>query len=128
MHGLSIANGIVETVLKSLESHDVKRVLSVDVEVGELMGIHSEELKYGFEIASEGSVLEGIELNIQIKPAKIKCLGCGYEGGCESSLILHHEHEHVPLPPPQCPKCEGVAVEVLEGKTLAVKNLEVDLK
>lgn len=128
MHGLGIASSIVKTVLKSLKSYDVKKVLSVDVEVGELMGIHPEELKYGFEIASKDSILEGVGLNVQIKPAEIKCPGCGYEGRSKPFSISSHEHNHVPLPSPQCPKCEGFAVEVLEGKTLTVKNLEVELK
>ena len=128
MHGMGIANSIVETVLKSLKGYNVKKVSGVDVEVGELMGIGPEELKYGFEIASEGSILEGVELNVQIKPAELKCRGCGYEGRSNPSSISHHDHNHAPLPPPQCPKCEGFAVEVLEGKTLTVKDLNVELK
>jgi hydrogenase nickel incorporation protein HypA/HybF len=127
VHGLSIASGIVETVLKSLESYDVKKVLRIDMAAGELMGLSPEELKYGFEIASGGTILEGVGLNVQIKPAEIKCLGCDYKGRPKSS-ISRHEHEHISLPSPQCPKCEGFAVEVLEGKTLTVTNLKVELK
>jgi hydrogenase nickel incorporation protein HypA/HybF len=122
MHGLSIANNLVKTVLKSLKSYDVKRVLGIEVEVGELMGISPEELRQGFYIAAEGTLLEGVSLSIQVKPAKIKCLKCGYKGASKNPLT------HALMPSPQCPECGDFRVEILEGKGLRVKNLGVELK
>lgn len=127
MHGLSIASDIVETVLKSLKSYKVKKVLGLEVEVGELMGISPEELKQGFDIASEGTLLEGVSLNIQIKPAEIKCLECGYKGSSKLPSTHVHEHAYARMPSPQCPECGGFTVEILEGRRLRVKNLEVEI-
>jgi hydrogenase nickel incorporation protein HypA/HybF len=123
MHGLSIASGLVDNVLKSIKDYDVKEVIKIDVVLGELAGISPAELRNGFSIASSGTLLQNAKLNIQINQSRIRCSECGYEGGVESAL--HHEHLHLA---PRCPECKGLGVEILTGDEITLKNLEVELR
>jgi hydrogenase nickel incorporation protein HypA/HybF len=122
MHGLSLASGLVERALKSIEKYPVKWVRKIEVEVGELAGIGPEELRNGFSVAASGTVLEDAELMIKIKPAKIRCISCGYVGPVAPG---HGGHLNIS---PRCPRCMGAGVEVLEGKGILLKNLDAELE
>ena len=64
MHEFSAACSIVDAAVQAAETHKVKKVTAVNVEVGEFTFLIPEQLEFNFEIASKKTILEGAMLNI----------------------------------------------------------------
>jgi hydrogenase nickel incorporation protein HypA/HybF len=86
VHELSVAQSIVEVCSERAEG---VRVLRVTVEVGTLSCVMPEALRSCYEIAAQGTALEGSELEIIRIPARSRCRDCGADidvydllGGC----------------------------------------------
>ena len=77
MHEVSIAEGIVSAVLKTLGNHSVPRILSVRVAVGKLAGVDCEALRFAWPSVTRETILEGAELHIERPPGRAWCLTCG---------------------------------------------------
>jgi hydrogenase nickel incorporation protein HypA/HybF len=113
MHEFGIATEIVNVVKETVESRPVKRLISVTVEVGQLAMVNPEQLKFSFEMITEGGPFEGVEMRVETVPAVAKCK-CGFEGALG-------DEDYV------CPKCGGM-YELLSGRGISIKNLEVELE
>ena len=113
MHEFGIATEIVNVVKETVESRPVKRLISVTVEVGQLAMVNPEQLKFSFEVITEGGPFEGVEMRVETLPAVAKCK-CGFEGAVG-------DEDYV------CPKCGGM-YELLAGRGICSKNLEVELE
>ena len=110
MHEMSITQGIIDIC----EQHaGGRRVLSVDVEIGELSSVVPESIEFCFEACSQGTLLEGARINIIRIPGRGKCLDCGAD---------------TPLPAlfGACQRCGGYRVKVVSGEELRVREIEVD--
>ncbi len=112
MHEFGIATSIVEIIEHTVEQHLAKRVLTVTVEVGQLAMVNPEQLKFSFDVIIEGGPFEGAELKVETLPAVARC-ACGFEGALG-------DEDYV------CPACGGM-YELLEGRGICVKNIEVEL-
>jgi hydrogenase nickel incorporation protein HypA/HybF len=113
MHEFGIATEIVNVVQETVESRPVKRLISVTVEVGQLAMVNPEQLKFSFEMITEGGPFEGAKMRVETLPAVAKCK-CGFEGALG-------DEDYV------CPKCGGM-YELLSGRGICIKNLEVELE
>jgi hydrogenase nickel incorporation protein HypA/HybF len=113
MHEFGIATEIVNVVKETVESRPVKRLISVTVEVGQLAMVNPEQLKFSFEMITEGGPFEGVEMRVETLPAVARCK-CGFEGALG-------DEDYV------CPKCGGM-YELLSGRGISIKNLEVELE
>jgi len=113
MHEFGIATEIVNVVKETVASKPVKRLISVTVEVGQLAMVNAEQLKFSFEVLTEGGPFEGAEMNVETLPAVAKCK-CGFEGALG-------DEDYV------CPKCGGM-YELLSGRGICIKNLKVELE
>jgi hydrogenase nickel incorporation protein HypA/HybF len=107
MHELSIADAIVETCV---EHADGERVLRVRVEVGQLIALLPDSLRYCFEICARGTVVEGAELEVIELPGQGVCSGCG-------------ETIALPTSTGRC-RCGG-RLRIVAGEELRVKNMEI---
>lgn len=65
MHELGIAQAIVDI---AAESSGGARVLRVVVEVGKLAAVLPDALRFSFDVASEGTLVEGAALEIIERP------------------------------------------------------------
>jgi len=70
MHELGIARDIVAIVSDAAQGRNVRRVT---LEVGALSGVMTEAIAFCFPIAAEGSVLEGVELEIREIEGRARC-------------------------------------------------------
>jgi hydrogenase nickel incorporation protein HypA/HybF len=113
MHEFGIATEIVNVVKETVETRAVKRLISVTVEVGQLAMVNPEQLKFSFKMITEGGPFEGAEIKVETLPAVAKCK-CGFEGALG-------DEDYV------CPKCGGM-YELLSGRGICIKNLEVELE
>jgi hydrogenase nickel incorporation protein HypA/HybF len=110
MHEMSITQGIIEICENHAEG---RRVLSVDVEIGELSSVVPDAVEFCFEACSQDTLLEGARLNIIRIPGRGRCMDCGGD----SPLTLFFG---------ACQDCGGYRVEVVAGEEMRVREIEVD--
>lgn len=76
MHELAVTQSIIEACS---EHAGASRVLRVTLEVGALSCVMPDALRFCFQVASEGTTLEGAELEILHISAHSRCRACGRE-------------------------------------------------
>jgi hydrogenase nickel incorporation protein HypA/HybF len=120
MHEFSISSEIVRTVLKSVEGKKVKKVLSVQLEIGELALLNVEQVTFWIHELFKGSVAEGAKVKVKTIKARIKCVSCGYQGGVisESGDIFRHFTIF------QCPKCRNFEVKIERGRECTLRKIQ----
>ncbi len=121
MHEFSLAMEMVRAVLKELEGKQVERVLSIELELGELTSVNPDQLKFCFEIASKQTLLEDAALKILKKAAAINC-PCGFKG----NPLQGSAEAKAPIAYFVCPECGRGDVEVLSGRELSIKNIRYE--
>jgi hydrogenase nickel incorporation protein HypA/HybF len=70
MHELSIAISLIELAQEEAERLGNARVSSVHVKLGCLAGVAKEALLFSYDLACEGTPLEGSELIIEETPGR----------------------------------------------------------
>ncbi|MBS3793389.1 MAG: hydrogenase maturation nickel metallochaperone HypA [Candidatus Thorarchaeota archaeon] len=125
MHEFSAACSIRDTALEAAKGHDVNRILAVNVEVGEFTFLVPQQLKFNFEIASEGTILEGAELNIEKVNGSIRCAKCGFEGEAQSPDDV--PPEIAAFAPMKCPQCNSSNTTITGGRGFVITNIEAEL-
>ena len=113
MHEAAIASGILETVRMTLADRGPVRLRVVRVRVGEFAGVEAECLHFAWEVLREGTLAEGVPLQIERIAATARCRACDVDYPVEDVSL-------------QCPRCAGLDVELLTGQELSVTELEVD--
>lgn len=97
----------IESIIKQVP--DPNNVVSISLELGELVAIEPEHLK---EHLSERS---DWKIEIIKKPSLVKC-PCGYNGPAK---IMQRLHDLVIY---ECPNCHNIP-EVIEGKTIKILKI-----
>ena len=104
MHELSIAEAIVAIAEEHAQG---RRVAKVDVKIGHLRQVVPSALIFAFELVTQGTSIEGAELEIKDVPARVACRSCK----ADSRLV------ELPF---ACPSCGSVDVDVRAGDELLV--------
>ncbi|MCQ2079058.1 MAG: hydrogenase/urease maturation nickel metallochaperone HypA [archaeon] len=123
MHEASVVANIVDAVLEELKKYDVRKVNSVTLRIGDLTQLGEEQMKFAYEILSEGNLLSGSELIIEPEPVVLRCHKCGYEGRARTLDSGDYAGHQVPVL--SCPECGG-EVEVIEGQSCCVKCMDIE--
>lgn len=111
MHELSIAYSLVQMAIQTAEQNNLKKVDELHLKLGVFSGVVKEALQFSFDIATEGTKLEGARLMIDEVPVKIYC------ANCEKEYVL-------PKPiPMKCPECNMSTNDLLEGKEIELYSL-----
>ena len=108
MHELAIAEGVVGTVTQRLPGAKITRV---HLEIGALCGVVADSIRFCFDLATEGTGLEGATLEITEPPARCRCRSCGTEFQPDPPIML-------------CP-CGSADVAVLGGEELRILSVQV---
>ncbi len=116
MHEFSICENIIKIALTEAEHSDSlpKRILKTVIVVGALHQIINHNLQFGYKILSEGTLAEGSILEIITEEIKIVCKECLEENIIEGDIFI-------------CPSCSSGRIEVTAGKSLYLKDLEVEI-
>jgi hydrogenase nickel incorporation protein HypA/HybF len=110
MHELSIAEAVVEVACRHAAG---RRVSRVELRVGHLRQVVPSALEFAFELLTDGTPLQGAELEIEDVPARGRCRECGAESQMRAF-------------PLQCMRCGGLDLEIEAGEELLVEALELD--
>lgn len=94
----------IENIIKQIPNKE--NVISIEIELGELVGIEPEHLKEHLSQHTSWKV------SVIVKKAKVKCL-CGYVG---EPNIIQRLHDIVIF---DCPNCGGEP-KVLEGNEIRI--------
>ena len=76
MHELGISRNIVAIVSEAANGRRVRRVT---LEVGKLSGVMPDALRFCFDAAAHGTVLDGAALDIREIESRARCNACGAE-------------------------------------------------
>ena len=108
MHELAIAQAAIDLAEEAARGRRVRRVT---LEVGELSGVLPEALSFCFDIAAQGTLLDGAELDLRRISGVALCESCGAEFGvsCEPAMCA----------------CGATSLIYLCGRELNVKSIEL---
>ena len=113
MHELSIALGIVKIAREELAKAQARKVISIELEIGDLAGIEFEALDFVWPMAVKDTVLEDAQRKINKIQGVAKCLECSKE----FPLVQVYD---------PCPNCNSYLKGIIKGKELRVQALEVE--
>jgi hydrogenase nickel incorporation protein HypA/HybF len=113
MHELSVALELIEIATDEVLRLGATGVSTVHVKAGPLAGIDADALRFSFEFASAGTLLDGARLSIEITPLTVWC------EACETERLV------VSIACRRCRVCNAVAPRVVRGEELELVGLEV---
>ena len=122
MHEFSISSEIVKNVLDTAEKNHGKKVLSIQLEIGELTHLNGEQVSFWVKELFRDSVAEDAEVKMKTIKARILCKSCGYKGGIGSDPEDSFRH----LALRSCPKCNSFQFKIEKGQECILKGIQVE--
>jgi hydrogenase nickel incorporation protein HypA/HybF len=113
VHELSIAESLIEQVETAVRADGAARVTSVRLRIGALAAIDADALRFGFDVAAAGTLLEGAALDIELVPVIVYCPACDAESELPGIQSF------------RCPRCGRLTAEVRAGRELLIDSVEV---
>ena len=114
MHELSIAMSLLEVATDEAERRGGVEVIALHVRVGPLSGVVADALESAWELACEGSPLEGSRLVVEKVPLVVHCPDCDADMPVEAPHRL------------RCSRCGRPTGEIVAGHELELFALEVE--
>src|SRR5258705_2073949 len=114
MHELSIALSMIEMATEEAERRGGVRVNALHLKLGPLSGVVKDALLFSYEVACNGTPLEGSRLEIEDVPVVIYCSECRQEQRLESIQRFC------------CPVCGTLSSDVVRGRELEFVAMELE--
>jgi hydrogenase nickel incorporation protein HypA/HybF len=114
MHELSIAVSLVEAAQEEAARHGAAAVCAVRLRLGPLAGVQKEALLFSYDLASEGTPLQGSRLIVEEMPVMVFCADCREVRPIRSLQSFC------------CATCGAPSAEIVQGRELEVVGLEID--
>ena len=108
MHELGITQSIVEICTEQAAG---ARVIRVTLEIGKLSAILPDAIRFCFDVCTQGTELEGTQLQIVEVPGRGRCRRCGCEMCMDDFLA-------------SC-TCGSIDIQCIAGEALRIKEMEV---
>ncbi|MBW2181380.1 MAG: hydrogenase maturation nickel metallochaperone HypA [Deltaproteobacteria bacterium] len=99
MHELPVTESILDIVLKNAKKNDVKKIVTIYLNVGELSDLEEEWMQKYFQYLSKGTLAETAQLSFIVDKNDLGKI--------------------------QCPKCNEEKCTLKSGKEYYIKNMEV---
>jgi hydrogenase nickel incorporation protein HypA/HybF len=113
MHEFSIAQSLLEIVEQEVLPYAGAKVISVRIRIGKLSGVMPDALRFAFEALSMGGRAQGASLLIEEVPVSITCNQCKKVTPMDDPFLI-------------CPHCKGSDVELIAGRELEIKDMEIE--
>lgn len=114
MHELPVINSILKVVLKHAADNNVKKVVAVHLQVGELSDLEDKWMQQYFDSLAKDTIAQGARLVIERIPVVMKCSDCGM-----SYTVNMKEDKSL-----ACPECGSNEHTMISGREYFIKNLE----
>jgi hydrogenase nickel incorporation protein HypA/HybF len=113
MHELSIAISMIDQITEESDNRGGLEVEAVHLRLGIFSGVDKDALLFAYQLACEGSPLEGSRLVIESIPLVIYCAACGKNRVPPSLYDL------------SCPECGTPGQTIVSGREIELASLEV---
>lgn len=113
MHELAITEGIVNLAVPEAEKQGARRIITINLKLGELSDIVPSCIEHYLQYAAAGTIAEGAKIAVTRIPIAIKCRECGWAGEIERHTF-------------SCKACGSENVELTQGREYFVESLEVE--
>ncbi|RLB08264.1 MAG: hydrogenase maturation nickel metallochaperone HypA [Deltaproteobacteria bacterium] len=113
MHELAIAQSLLKIVEQEALPFRGARVTRIKLRIGKLSAVVPDALRFAFEVISQGGIAEGASLEIEEVPLRLRCHQCKEVFVVEGPFLI-------------CPHCEGLDVEMVSGRELEIKSMEIE--
>lgn len=114
MHELSIVKALIEQVGSEVQrAGHTGRVSRLELTVGRLSGVNADAVRFAFELAAPGTVVEAAELCIAEPKARCACRACGESGEIDALV-------------PECPACGSIDILIEGGHELVLETIDLD--
>ncbi len=104
---------MIEEIVEESERRGGLDVEIVHLRLGVFCGVDKDALLFAYELACEGTPLQGSRLQIETVPLLIYCPACGKARSPVSNYQI------------ACPECLVPAQEILAGREIEVTSLEL---
>ncbi len=114
MHELAICLSLIRLIEQNIAAAEppVKAIKSIRLEIGQLVGIELEALRFSFPIAAAHTVAQNATLEIQVQKGEVFCQPCQQNVMIASRLM-------------PCPMCSQYDYEIIQGTNLKIVHIEV---
>jgi len=123
MHEGALAKSILNIILDTAVANQAKEVVLVEMEIGEICLINIDQLTYLVKIIARDTIAKDMTFRVQELKTRIRCKVCSFTGLIEYKEIEPEWHYQVPLF--RCTRCKSNMTEILQGKDLVVKSIEI---
>jgi hydrogenase nickel incorporation protein HypA/HybF len=113
MHELSIAMSILETAQCETALRKGAELRKIAVRVGELAAVDPDALRFSFEMITQQTDFDQVELDLDYIPRTNRCVDCAAEFVVKNSEFV-------------CPKCGSSETCFLRGDELEIAYLELE--
>ncbi|MEE8437646.1 MAG: hydrogenase maturation nickel metallochaperone HypA [Candidatus Neomarinimicrobiota bacterium] len=110
---MSLAINIVDIACRTAKQNGAESIRSIEVEIGQLAGVLTDSLCFCFEAARANTFARDSKLDIITVKGRGHCRTCDHAFETNSFFKL-------------CPICSGLAVDIVAGKELKIKAINVD--
>lgn len=113
MHELSVTQSILDIALRHAEQGGARRIVRLNLVIGELATIVDDSVQFYWDIVSRGTIAEGAEMHFERVPGILRCLGCGHTFPLDGRDFA-------------CPACSETQVVAAGGDDFRLESIEVD--
>jgi hydrogenase nickel incorporation protein HypA/HybF len=114
MHELAVTQSIIEIVSRHAERAGARRVLSVNLIIGELTGFVDDSIQFYFDFLSKDTPVQNAQLIFERIPPRARCHECGIEYAPPDSRLW------------TCPECGALGGEIIAGREFSVASIEIE--
>jgi hydrogenase nickel incorporation protein HypA/HybF len=112
MHETMVAQGLIEAILHEAQKLDA-RPIRARMSCGRLNAVNDEVLSFAFEAVADGTLCEGMKLQIEHKPMRAKC------GACDRTFVVE-------LSDARCPNCDREDFALLPDAPIILEEIEFE--
>jgi hydrogenase nickel incorporation protein HypA/HybF len=113
MHELSVTQSILEIALRHAEEAGAKKILQLNLTIGQLSSIVDDSVQFYWDIVSQDTIANGAKLNFKRIPTVLLCLKCNNRyNPTEEDLA--------------CPNCNSTQIKVISGQEFLLDSIDVE--
>jgi hydrogenase nickel incorporation protein HypA/HybF len=113
MHEQSIVESILTMALKNAAQANARKILSIDLVVGDYTGVVDDQASFYFGFLSKNTLAAGAKINYKHVSGQLRCRDC-------DRLFPLQKRDY------QCPECKGKRMEIVGGRELYIETMEVE--
>jgi len=116
MHELPVTKSILDIVIKHAEANNVKKIISINLMIGDLSQLENEWIQRYFDYLSKDTIAEDAKLKIKRVPVVMQCSQCSH-----TFEVNIREIKEI-----QCPRCGRTKnFSIISGREYYIKDIEV---